>query len=248
MLAKALEHSAKWNERGADVASPSTFRSATLADATSPTSSRACSRALVPAGASRPRGHREPRHGALDEYVRTAHDTSPPRRSRRARRLRVGLLVLTQLHRLTGDAGDEIDRGFNRAARLARRRQRGPRRPSTSRRAALETVAEGVASMEVLERLGTSAATSRRGFAIGMPMHASEVLPWIRGRQRGPLRLSRAARTRRRRAHFAVDQLVDALDQLIDIEGFAITACLPPRRTRASALSGVGEESTGDPS
>ena len=53
----------------------------------------------------------------------------------------------------------------------------------------LETVAEGVASLEMLRRLGTLGCDMAQGFAIAVPMRPEEVLAWLHGRQRGPLRL-----------------------------------------------------------
>jgi EAL domain-containing protein (putative c-di-GMP-specific phosphodiesterase class I) len=53
----------------------------------------------------------------------------------------------------------------------------------------LETVAEGVASVAMLRRLESLGCDLAQGFAIAMPMRPEDVLQWVRGRQRGPLRL-----------------------------------------------------------
>ena len=124
----------------------------------------------------------------LDEYVRTLTHI---------RRLGVrialddfgsGYSSLTQLHRLPVTQA-KIDRGF--VERLG-----SPDGDSVVRGAVgiahalgLETVAEGVASMDMLERLGTLGCDMAQGFAIGMPMSGDAVMPWIRGRQRGTLRV-----------------------------------------------------------
>jgi EAL domain-containing protein (putative c-di-GMP-specific phosphodiesterase class I) len=99
-----------------------------------------------------------------------------------------GYSSLTQLHRLPVTEA-KIDRGF--IERLG-----SPEGDSVVRGAVdiahalgLETVAEGVASMEMLERLGQLGCDYAQGFAIAMPMSGEAVVPWIRGRQRGPLRL-----------------------------------------------------------
>ena len=48
----------------------------------------------------------------------------------------------------------------------------------------LETVAEGVASIEMLRRLESLGCDLAQGFAIAMPMRSEDVLPWVRARQR----------------------------------------------------------------
>jgi diguanylate cyclase (GGDEF)-like protein/PAS domain S-box-containing protein len=189
MLAKALEHCREWNEQGAgvDVAVNVSIRN--LADADFPD---LVARLLTVHSFEPERLVLEVTESLvmadLDEYVRTLTHI---------RRLGVrvalddfgsGYSSLTQLHRLPVTQA-KIDRGF--IERLG-----SPDGDSVVRGAVdiahalrLETVAEGVASMEVLERLGTLGCDLAQGFAIGMPMHPSAVLPWIRGRQRGPLRL-----------------------------------------------------------
>jgi len=189
MLARSLEHCREWNEQGADVDIAVNVSIRNLADADFPD---LVARLLTVHSFAPERLVLEVTESLvmadLDEYVRTLTHI---------RRLGVrvalddfgsGYSSLTQLHRLPVTQA-KIDRGF--IERLG-----SPDGDSVVRGAVdiahalrLETVAEGVASMEVLERLGALGCDLAQGFAIGMPMHSSEVLPWIRGRQRGPLRL-----------------------------------------------------------
>jgi len=124
----------------------------------------------------------------LDEYVRTLTHI---------RRLGVrialddfgsGYSSLTQLHRLPVTQA-KIDRGFVERLGSADGDSVVRGAIDIAHALRLETVAEGVASMEMLERLGELGCDYAQGFAIGMPMSGEAVLPWIRGRQRGPLRL-----------------------------------------------------------
>ena len=128
----------------------------------------------------------------LDEYVKTLTQI---------RRLGVrvslddfgsGYSSLTQLHRLPVTQA-KIDRGL--IERLG-----SPDGDSVVRAAVdiahalgLETVAEGVASMEMLRRLDALGCDLAQGFAIAMPMRPEDVLPWVRARQR-PLRVVTEAR------------------------------------------------------
>jgi EAL domain-containing protein (putative c-di-GMP-specific phosphodiesterase class I) len=189
MLGRALEHCRRWREEGADVDIAVNVSIRNLADADFPDLVARwltlydvrpenlvleVTESLVMAD--------------IDEYVRTLTHL---------RRLGVrialddfgsGYSSLTQLHRLPVTQA-KIDRGF--VERLG-----APDGDSVVRGAVsiahalhLETVAEGVASLETLERLGALGCDLAQGFAIGMPMTGDAVLPWIRGRQRGPLRV-----------------------------------------------------------
>ena len=189
MLGRALEQCRAWHEQGADVDVAVNVSIRNLADADFPD--------LVARYLTVHNVHPENLvlevteslvMADLDEYVRTLTHI---------RRLGVrialddfgsGYSSLTQLHRLPVTQA-KIDRGF--VERLG-----SPDGDSVVRGAVgiahalgLETVAEGVASMEMLERLGVLGCDMAQGFAIGMPMDGEAVLPWIRGRQRGTLRV-----------------------------------------------------------
>ena len=119
----------------------------------------------------------------VDEYVKTLT---------KIRRLGVrvslddfgsGYSSLTHLHRLPVTQA-KIDRGL--IERLG-----SPDGDSVVRAAVdiahalgLETVAEGVASIEMLRRLESLGCDLAQGFAIAMPMRSEDVLPWVRARQR----------------------------------------------------------------
>ena len=94
-----------------------------------------------------------------------------------------GYSSLTHLHRLPVTQA-KIDRGL--IERLG-----SPDGDSVVRAAVdiahalgLETVAEGVASIEMLRRLESLGCDLAQGFAIAMPMRSEDVLPWVRARQR----------------------------------------------------------------
>ena len=94
-----------------------------------------------------------------------------------------GYSSLTQLHRLPVTQA-KIDRGL--IERIG-----SPDGDSVVRAAVdiahalgLETVAEGVASIEMLRRLESLECDLAQGFAIAMPMRSEDVLPWVRARQR----------------------------------------------------------------
>ena len=124
----------------------------------------------------------------VDEYVRTLTQV---------RRLGVrialddfgsGYSSLTQLHRLPVTQA-KIDRGL--VERLGSADGDAVVRAAIdiAHALGLETVAEGVASLEMLRRLESLGCDMAQGFAIAVPMRPDEVLPWVQGRQRGPLRL-----------------------------------------------------------
>ena len=124
----------------------------------------------------------------IDEYVRTLTHLR-----RLGARIALddfgsGYSSLTQLHRLPVTQA-KIDRGFVERLGSADGDSVVRGAIDIAHALRLETVAEGVASMEMLERLGELGCDYAQGFAIGMPMSGEAVLPWIRGRQRGPLRL-----------------------------------------------------------
>jgi len=128
----------------------------------------------------------------IDEYVRTLTQL---------RRLGVkfalddfgsGYSSLAQLYRLPVTQA-KIDRGF--IDRLA-----SPGGDSVIRATVdiahalgLETVAEGVTSPDMVERLGELGCDLAQGFGIAEPMPADEVLGWIRSRGRGGLRVVESA-------------------------------------------------------
>lgn len=94
-----------------------------------------------------------------------------------------GYSSLTQLHRLPVTQA-KIDRGL--IERIG-----SPDGDSVVRAAVdiahalgLQTVAEGVASIEMLRRLESLGCDLAQGFAIAMPMRSEDVLPWVRARRR----------------------------------------------------------------
>ena len=189
MLGRALQHCHEWNAQGIDVDVAVNVSIRNLADADFPD---LVARYLTVHDVRPENLVLEVTESLvmadLDEYVRTLTHL---------RRLGVrialddfgsGYSSLTQLHRLPVTQA-KIDRGFVERLGSADGDSVVRGAVGIAHALRLETVAEGVASMEMLERLGALGCDLAQGFAIGMPMSGAAVLPWIRGRQRGGLRV-----------------------------------------------------------